>query len=206
MRGCSEQQQQDDRVPVFTCSMAWPTTTDTRVHSLLSHTVPPRFYWCPTVRLKRSSALEWTAEQTCPPHVSGPLASPTDRRKTVACYVINTVITKIQGVLDSVSLHDPLPGMVNQIPVWNFKIKLISYVQSAQGQKAKASRGFAGVSVRDSQTFTVRKEKASRSSFVPQMLMMTFVVKKANKRKKQKNPRQQDPGGCLGYELMLFAY
>lgn len=136
--------------------MAWPTTTDMRVDSLLNDTVPPSFYSYPVLWLKRSLALKRTAEQTCPPHVSGPLASQTDRRKTVACYVINAVIIKIRGVLDSVSLHVPLPGMVNQIPLRNFKIKHILYVQPAQGQKAKASLGFAGVV---SLNFTVEKRK-----------------------------------------------
>lgn len=94
------------------------------------------------------------------PRVSGPLASQTDRRKTVASYVINTTIIKIRGVLDSVTLYSPLPGMVNQIPLWNSKIKHILYVQSAQGQKAKASLGFAGVvSVVESLNFTVREIK-----------------------------------------------
>lgn len=63
-------------------------------------------------------------------------------------------------MLDSVTLYSPLPGMVNQIPLWNSKIKHILYVQSAQGQKAKASLGFAGVvSVVESLNFTVREIK-----------------------------------------------
>lgn len=146
--------------------MAWPTTTDTRVKSLLNDTAPPSWYWYPALWLKRSLALKRTVEQTCPPHVSGLLASQTDRRKTVACYVINTVIIKIRGVLDSVSLHVPRPGMVNQTPLWYFKIEHILYVQSAQGQKAKARLGFAGVdSGRESLNSTVEKTKRIQKQF-----------------------------------------
>lgn len=146
MRGCSKRKQHDS-VSVFTCSMAWPTTTDTRVKRLFSDTVPPRLYWFPALQLKHSLALKRTAEQMYHPHVSGPLASQTDRRKTVACYVINTTIIKIRGVLDSVCLYI-LPswdGNSNTPQIFQNQTYIVLYVQSAQGQKAKASLSFAGV-------------------------------------------------------------
>lgn len=179
--------------------MAWPTTTDTRVDSLLNVTVPPGFYSYPALWLKRSLALKRTAEQTCPPHVSGPLASQTDRRKTVACYVINAVIIKIRGVLDSVSLHVPLPGMVNQIPLRNFKIKHILYVQSAQGQKAKASLGFAGVV---SLNFTVENWKRIQKQLF--FLKCWWWVSIIFMEKTKTNNWTQVV--LLAKELVLFAY
>lgn len=184
--------------------MAWPTTTDTRVKSLLNDTAPPSLYWYPALWLKRSLALKRTVEQTCPPHVSGLLASQTDRRKTVACYVINTVIIKIRGVLDSVSLHVPRPGMVNQTPLWYFKIEHILYVQSAQGQKAKARLGFAGVdSGRESLNSTVEKTKRMQKQFffLKCWWWVSIIFMKKNKTMKS-NWTQAVP---LAKEQMLFA-
>lgn len=63
--------------------------------------------------------LRHVADRTLFLDVSGPLASQTDRRKTVACYIINTGIIKIWGVLDSVSL-DVSPSW-DCWGVWNAK-------------------------------------------------------------------------------------
>lgn len=144
-------------------------------NSLLNDTVappppPPQLVLIPQ---RRGYNVPWhlkgTAEQTCPPpqppppHVSGPLALQTDRRKTVACYVINTVIIKIRGVLDSASRRGPLPGTGKSNTPTNVKTKHLLYVQSAEGQKAKASLGVAGVvSVRVSLIFTVKKRKRTQ--------------------------------------------
>lgn len=56
--------------------------------------------------------------------------------------------------------------MVNQIPLWNFKIKHILYVQSAQGQKAEASLGFAGVvSVKATEFYCKENKKNPEVAF-----------------------------------------
>lgn len=63
------------------------------------------------------------ADGCLPPFVSDPQASQTDRRKTVARYIINTGIRKIRGVLDSVYLDVSPPetveasGLLNQAPL-----------------------------------------------------------------------------------------
>lgn len=141
-------------------------------NSLLNDTVPPTPTPACIDPQCRGYKVPWhligTAEQTrlsppTPPHVSGPLALQTDRRKTVVRYVINTVIIKIGGVLDSVSRRVPLPGTGKSNTPTNVKTKHILYVQSAEGQKAKASLGFAGVvSVRVSLIFTVKKRKRTQ--------------------------------------------
>lgn len=80
-------------------------------------------------------------DRTLSLYVSG--ASQTDRRKTVACYIINIGIIKIRGVLDSVPLDVSPPesvevsGMVNQAPL------CCMYTVNTLGQQAKVF--FAGV-------------------------------------------------------------
>lgn len=110
MRGCSKRKQHHDSVSVFTCSMAWPTTTDMGWTGCSATQCPLDGIGTQRCGEKHSLALKRTAKQTRHPHVSGPLASQTDRRKTVACYFINTAIIKIGGVLDSVPLKFPFLG------------------------------------------------------------------------------------------------
>lgn len=91
------------------------------------------------------SRLVQAADRTPPLDVSGLLASQTDLRKTVACYVINTEIVEIWGVLDSISLHVSPPGtvtvfeMVNQVPLRDLQtsFKHILFRAKALGQQAK---------------------------------------------------------------------